>query len=294
MTYKLFTILLGVAALILFALLKFLKGDVKIFVKQTNYYLFGTLVCFALVGISGWLIRTGDIGVVTLAWIFQLGCLGLGFLHVWLLFSVLPWANITIGRLEWLFTMLLMAVGTMGFFQSCIYFEKVGRKLDLAFADNILLGIVLFPVPLLCLKLWNIWKAIPRVGVTGWHLPLDTRPPIIEPGRSVKLSFFVHAGYATGQVIQIDVLAPAERTLGEMFHFILFRHNVEKNAYNKIELAENNSRSKAYSWLFFRRKPFLWFWNTKQYLNAEARISHLQFQNGDMIFVERVRHWLND
>lgn len=294
MTYKLFTILLGIAALILFALLKFLKGDVKIFVKQTNVYLFGTLVCFALVGLSGILIRTGDIGVVTLAWIFQAGCLGLGFLHVWLLFRVLPWPNPAIGLLEWLFTLLLMAVGTMGFFQSCVYFEKVGRKLDLAFADNILLGIVLFPVPLLGLKLWNIWKAIPRIGITGWHLPLDARPPVIEPGRSVKLSFVMHAAYGTSQIIQIDVLAPMDRTLGEMFHFILYRHNVEKNSYVKIELAENNSRSKAYSWLFFKRKPFLWFWKTKQYLNADTRISHLQFQNGDMIFVERVRHWLNE
>ena len=294
MSFKIFTILLGLAALLLFALLKFLKGDVKIFVKKTNYYLLGTLLTFALVGVLGLFKRSGDMSATTFAWVFQVLCMGLGILHVWLLFKILPWANRNITHLEWLFTALVMAIGAMAFFQTCLYFEKEKRDLAKAFADNILPGIALFPVPLLCLKLWDIWKNIPRVTVTGWHLPLDVRPPIIEPGKSVKLTFLVHANYNAGQVIQIDVLAPIERTVGETFHYILYRHNVEKNSYNKIEIAENNSRSKAYTWLFYRRGKFLWFWTTKNYLNADHRIRQLDFQNGDIIYIERVRHWLND
>lgn len=293
MSFKLFTILLGLAALLLFALLKFLKGDVKIFIKKTNYYLLGTLLTFALVGVLGLLKRSGDMSATTFAWVFQVLCLGLGILHTWLLFKVLAWANRSITHLEWLFTALVMAIGAMAFFQTCLYFETKKRNLDIAFADNILPGLILFLVPLLCVKLWDIWNNIPRVTITGWHLPLDLRPPVIEPGKSVKLSFLVHANYNAGQIVQIDVLAPIERTVGETFHYILYRHNIEKNSYNKIEVAENNSRSKAYSWLFYRRGKFLWFWTTKHYLNADYRIRQLNFQNGDVIYIERVRHWMH-
>ena len=294
MSFKIFTILLGLAVLLLFMLLKFLKGDVKIFVKKTNYYLLGTVLTFALLGVNGWCIKSGAMGATTLAWIFQVSCLFFGILHAWLLFNVLPWPNRNITYLEWLFTVLLMAVGALAFFQTCIYFEKVNRLLERSFADNILPGIVLFLVPLLCVKLWEMWNTIPRISITGWYLPLDVRPPIIEPGKSVKLTFLVHANYNAGQVIQIDVLAPVERTVGETFHYILYRHNVEKNSYNKIEYAENKSRSKAYTWLFFRRVKFLWFWTARRYLNADYRIRQLEFQNGETIYVERVRHWLND
>lgn len=295
MSFKLFTILFGSAVLILFMLLKFLKGDVKIFVKRTNYYLLGTALSFALLGlIWGLLIHAKTWSVTTSAWVFQLACLGLGILNAWLMFEVLPWPNRSLARLEWLFALLMMAVGGLAFFQTCIYFEKAKRDLDVAFADNIVGGVILFLVPLLCMKLYEMWQAIPRVTVTGWHLPLDMRPPVIEPGKSVKLTFLVHASYNAGQLIQIDILAPIERTVGETFHYIIFRHNVEKNAYNKIEVAENNSRQKAYTWLFFRRFKFLWFWTTKRYLKPDYRIRQFEFQNGEMIYVERVRHWLND
>jgi Type VI secretion system, TssN len=214
-------------------------------------------------------------------------------LHVWMMFRVLAWPNQKITHLEWLFTLLVMAIGASTFFQSCIYFEKVKRNLGAAFADDILPGLLLFPVPLLCIRLWDIWNSIPRVNITGWQLPLDMRPPVIEPGKSVKLTFLVHAQYNTGQLIQIDVLAPAERTVGETFHYLLYRHNVEKQSYNQIIVAENNSRSKAYSWLFYRKEKFLWFWTRNNYLNADHRIRQLNLQNGEIIYIERVRHWLH-
>lgn len=292
MTFKLLSILLGILALVLFTILKMFKGKVKIFVKKTNYYLLGAMLLFALFGLTGIALRAPQSSdATTIAWLFQLYVLGLGLLHVWLMFEVLPWPDRAMGWREWVFTFLVMAIGTLVFVQVCIYFEKVNRELNLAWADNLVWGIILFPVPLLCLKLYDMWQAIPRVTVTGWELPLDVRPPVIEPGRSVKLSFLVHAQYNTGKVIQIDILAPIERTLGETFHYILFRHNVEKKSYNKIEFAEGNSRSKLYTWLFYKKKKFLWFWSVRQYLKPDYRIRQLGFQNGDVIYLERIKQW---
>jgi hypothetical protein len=293
MSFKIFTIVLGLLAVILFALLRLLKGKVKIFIKKTNYYLLGAMLLFGLFGLFGMALQSNSMDASTLAWLFQFYVLGLAILHVWLLFEVLPWSNRSITWMEWVFTFLIMAIGALAFVQVCIYFEKVKRQLDIAWADNLMWGMVLFPVPLLCLKLYDMWQAMPRVSISGWQLPLDVQPHVIEPGKSVKVSFLVHAKYNTGQVIQIDILAPVERTLGETFHYILYRHNVEKKSYNKIEVAEDNSRSKAYTWLFYKKKKFFWWWTSRQYLKPDYRIRQLGFQNGEVIYLERIKQWLH-
>ena len=52
MSFKLFTVLLGLTAVLLFSILRFFKGDVKMFVKKTNYYLLGAMLSFARVDCS--------------------------------------------------------------------------------------------------------------------------------------------------------------------------------------------------------------------------------------------------
>lgn len=291
MSFKLVTILLGFTAFLLFLLLKLLKGDAKVFVKKTNYYLLGAMLMFAVFGLFGLMLRSHDMSAATLWWLYAGWCLGLGLWHANLMFRILPWSNPGIGLLEWLFTGLIMAIGSLAFFQVCIHFEEVGRLLSVAYADNILGGIVLFPIPLLCLKAWEIWQTIPKVTVTGWTLPLDRRPPVIEPGKSVKLTFLVPAGFRSSEIIQVDMLAPIERTVGETFHFILYRHNVEKNSFKKIEIAENNLRDRAYTWLFYKKVNVWWWWTGKRYLNPDQRIRQMGLQNGEAIFVERIKHW---
>lgn len=291
MSFKIFTLLLGLAAFLLFLLLRTLKGDVKVFVKKTNYYLLGAMLVFAVFGLCGLLLRSGEMSATTLAWLFQAWCLGFGLWHTHLMLKLLPWTNPRIGLLEWLFTGLVMAVGSLAFFQVCILFEKVGRMLPKSYADNVLWGIVLFPVPLLCRKAWEAWQSIPKITVTGWALPFDRRPPMIEPGKSVKLTFFVPIQFRSSEINQIDMLAPIERTLGETFHFILYRHNVEKNAFKKIELAENNDRDKLYTWLFYRKVRNWWWWTAKRYLDPDQRIRQMGLQNGEVIFAERIKHW---
>jgi hypothetical protein len=148
----------------------------------------------------------------------------------------------------------------------------------------------LFPVPLLCQKIYDLWVAIPRLKVTGWELPLDARPPEPQPGKALKISLVIPVRHASDETIQVDLLAPAERTLGDTFHYVLYRHNVEKNSYKKIEIAEGNSRQSVYHWLFYK-KAKKWWWTARQYLNPHQRIRELFSQNGEIIYVERLKHW---
>ncbi|MBN8682910.1 MAG: hypothetical protein J0L99_09655 [Chitinophagales bacterium] len=292
MTYKILTLILGLLCLLFLSLLRFTQGDVKVFVKKTNWYLLGSLLTFAIVGLLGLLLRPVAIYSATaVAWIYYVICLGLGILHTYLLYKLLPWVSPIPGLREFLFTVAVMAIGSLSFFQVFILLEKAGRRLNASYADNLLPGIFLTIVPLLFLLCWELWLRIPQTSKQGWELPIDTRPPQPEMGaRSIKLSIVVPLRYGFEENIQIDLLAPIERTLGDTFYYVIYRHNVEKNSIRKIELAEGNSRRHIYQWLFYTRSK-RWFWMKRQYLDPTLRLKNTDLNNGEIIFVERLKNW---
>ncbi len=291
MNYKTFLMILGILVFILLLVIKLLKGKTKVFVKKTNWYTLASSLGFALLGLTGLAIKPPpSISPPTLYLLLQLAVFSLGALHVYLFYKINPWANRSNLKLEFLYTTFLALTGCLVFFTVFYLFEKPGPLLSKSYADNFCMMALFFPLPLVFLKMWDYWRAIPRQEITGWQLPIGSPLPSMLPGNSIHLTLLVTESFQSKEVIKLEALAPVERTLGEVFYYLLYRYNIEKKSLRKIEIAEENSKDRVYEWLFFKIGK-QWWWTTKQYFRPDVPISKYGIQKGDSIIVGRVKKW---
>lgn len=292
MSDKIFIAVLSLAALMFFLAIKLTRGKVKVFVKKTNYYILGSTLIFALMGLTGWLIRDpAAIAPSRLFVILQPITLCLGILHACIFFKVNGWANRNGGSLEILFNCFLALTACTVFFSVFRFFEKAGPGLSATCADNFCLALTLFPLPILCLKLWDFWLAIPdREMPKGWMLPIGQPLPSMLPGNSIPITLLVTESFQSKVVVELKALAPVERTLGEVFYYLLYRYNTEKKPRNKVEIAEENSRDKVYEWQFFKMVKH-WWWMRRHYYKPDLPLNRQGIHSGDSIMVGRVRRW---
>ncbi|MBK8566768.1 MAG: hypothetical protein IPN76_26405 [Saprospiraceae bacterium] len=292
MSYKIFITILSISALVFFLIIKLTRGKVKVFVKKTNYYILGSTLVFALMGLTGWLLREpAAIRPPYLFMILQLAALGLGILHARIFFDVNTWANRYGGKLEVLFHGFLLFSSCVVFFSVFHFFEKAGPDLSANHAANFCLAFTLFPLPLLCVKLWDFWLAIPEREIPkGWTLPIGQPLPSMLPGNSIHLTLLVTESFQSKVVVELKAIAPVERTLGEVFYYLLYRYNTEKKPRNKVEIAEENSRDKVYEWQFFKMVKH-WWWMKRHYYKPDIPLNRQGIHSGDSIIVGRMRRW---
>lgn len=274
------------------------KKDKEVFVKKTNKYLLFNFLIFSLLGASGLLIE-GPVygGVLPLLILLFIAILGLGIWHARLIYSYHAWSEVRSFKLVFPFTILTTLISALAFF---IFFWMTENPLfgtREGLAENFSMTIPLLGMlPFFVVIAHQFWNKIPVVSqeLVPFVFSVDESSKVITPSsRALRLFFEVPLRYRAKETITFEARAPLEEGLGEVFHHLLYIHNVEKRAAKTIEIAEENKRSKVYGWLFYR-KTKKWWWDKKEYLNYDSKIKLLAMEGRGKIYVERVKYWEQD
>jgi hypothetical protein len=265
---------------VIIAVLTLVKKNKKIFVAGTVFYLLGTALLGAALGASGYLLDGAAVAPDTLYVLLEGGLVGLGGLHLALLYRVNPWSRRDSFLPEFAFTLLLALVGAAAF-------VLTGHWLGAArFAGLFGSVFCLFPLAFLVVKACDYWLAIPGKSYRPWHLPLEKQPPVIGPTREyLDLVFHIPVSQGSPDVAEFDIRSPLDSNVGDLFHYLLYRHNEQEKLDPRIpaiEIAEDNRRDKLYGWLFFTRH-----YNGRAYIDPRQDIKSVLGSTTN-IFVERV------
>ena len=149
-------------------------------------------------------------------------------------------------------------------------------------------------LPLFVKQLHFLWNEIPMISqiIPTFQLPVGGSPPFIETGGpSINFLFVIPLDYKSEETVKSVVALPYNKTLSEAFHYKLHEHNIVQRFAKKIIFAENNKRSKIYSWRFYREYSKWWgWWIKKNYLDPDSKLG-ATINKGETIFIERVKSW---
>lgn len=273
-------IILMVAMIIIMRILMIITtAKKKIFKKRTIWYTITTLIVFALSGLLCiYLVKTiKDMFPVYIGFLILI-CL-LGLLHVYLLYRINPWSRRDQFLSEFLFTIFLAFIGAFTFILIFNFFDLPGYNKFLMSAY------IFFPLAFLVMKASDLWLLIPEKKYLCWFPKLDEDAPYIEASLEFsELQFLIPADTKSSELIQKGIRAPLEMTIGEIFHYILFRHNVEENSKIQIQLKAGESLDTLFGWLFLVQKGIF---KTNQVLDPNIKIQETSVRKGDTIFAKR-------
>ncbi len=268
-----------------------IKGDQKVFVKRTIWYLLIGFFLFGLLGMTGWLIRPPAVWEAAKLQLIMIPFfLGAGWLHDRLTYGKLNIGNDLNFGINLTFSILVYLVFMTGFAVVFWLFEKTDIQ-QIGYAWLFVVSGIIFFIPTITRKAFRDWENIPVKKIIAWMLPYDQEVPRIEPGKAMILHFQIPAKYKAHETIKFNIRAPIEKSIGEIFHILLHKHNVKGVSYQKIEIAEGGVRSKVYGWQFYIQKKTWWGWERKIYLDPLEKIKQLAINNGEVIFTKRVRSW---
>lgn len=268
-----------------------IKRDQKVFVKRTIWYLLFAFLVFGALGMLGWLIRPPAVWeAAKLQWVLVPVFLGLGWINLRLIYGKLKIGHETNIGVVITFGILVYIICMSGFILVFWLFEKT-KIAEIGYGVYFAISGIAFFLPFFIQRAFANWDNIPVKKLTSWLLPYDQAIPRIEPGKAIILHFKVPAKYHAKETIKFNIRAPIEKSIGEIFHILLHKHNVKGVSYQKIEIAEGGARSKIYGWQFYIQKKMWWGWERKIYLDPLQKIKKLAITNGEMIFTRRVRSW---
>ncbi|GAB4021212.1 TssN family type VI secretion system protein [Spirosoma koreense] len=113
-------------------------------------------------------------------------------------------------------------------------------------------GLLPFLLPLLFLYAYSAWLAIPPRVYRKWFYPVDHAVPLIELNDTVRLSFRVTKTPETAEMATYTVKAPVDRTLHDLFHYMIYSHNSEENPEEPILYYEQNHEGSLLGWVFYK------------------------------------------
>lgn len=281
------------------------KGQLSVFTKKTLKFVALMVLLFVFLGMLGFLtddpmkikkkaMLLPSLPILAVAIILQFILLFLGLWYDRLLHKYFPnLEQYPIARTPLM--LLLVIIGAITFFLSFWAVEVPVFKANNGVADELTLSFALLLIPSSILAAHRYWNKIPIIvrNIVPWALPNDNKLKIIEPSpdsNAIQLNFAVPYDYQSKRKKRLDLKnIPLVYSLGELFHARLYEHN--KNDPTKIIYAENNKRSKIYSWLFYK-KVEKWWGFKKVYLDPDKNLAYLEgIDSGDIIFVERIRTW---
>jgi len=276
----LLVIVLGAGASIGMAILAFLSKNKKIFVRNTILHLLCAVLIGALTGLSGYLLKKNLFHPTTLYILLEIDLIALGSLHVWAMYQFSPWSRREGFQSEFPFTLLVSLLGAIGFF---FFYRWLGVG---DYAPVFVTAFIFLPLVFLVIKAYDFWMAIPSKIYKPWYLPIDAPPAKIERVDQYKdLVFHIPVTRDSPQVAEFKIRSPLNKNLGDLFCYLVYRHNEQEKldpTIPDIEIAENHRRDKLYGWLFFSENHQL-----KEYLNPDENINQV-LHNATNIFVERV------
>lgn len=150
-------------------------------------------------------------------------------------------------------------------------------------------------LPLFVVFAFRRWNLIPiKIDYReAWQLPVNQDAPVIEPSADALRVFFeIPVKEKSEDFVQFDVRVPRRTSLGQVFHHLLFQHNVQERSHRRIAIAYENKSDYVYGWLLYRDRK-KWWWRYREYLDMESPVRQTDLINGERIYAERVRVWEN-
>ncbi len=174
----------------------------------------------------------------------------------------------------------LMAGAFTGFFQGL---QPANR-----FLPAITLGLLPFLLPLLLVYAHRAWTAIPPKIYRKWFYPVDRAVPLIELNDTVRLNFRVAKAPNVPELAEYTVKAPIDRTLHDLFHYMIYSHNAEENPEQPILYYEHNHEGSLLGWIFYKQS---WGGLSKQFLDPALSLTRSGIKPNDVIIA---RSFTND
>ncbi|WP_338871363.1 TssN family type VI secretion system protein [Spirosoma sp. SC4-14] len=214
-----------------------------IFTKKLLMYTVVSLVIAAALGAAFARFES----LVTVFYWIEIVALALGIVHVLVSRTMLPhiaqggfWSEFLLAA-----AILLLTAGAFtGLFQGLQHSDR--------FLPALISGFLPFFLPLLFLYAYTAWLAIPPKIYRKWFYPIDRAVPLIELNDTVRLNFRVSKTPDSIDLAIYTVKAPIDRTLHDLFHYMIYSHNAEENPEQPIMYYEQNHEGSLLGWVFYK------------------------------------------
>ena len=255
-----------------------------VFTKKLLLYALGAVAVAAAVGAA----FARSESLVTVFWWLEALALLLGMVHLLASRRLFPyiagghpaggtfWSEMLLAG-----AMLFLIVGAFtGLFQ--------GLQRSDRFLPALVLGLLPFLLPLLFWYAYTAWLAIPPKIYRKWFYPVDRAVPLIELNDTVRLNFRVAKAPDVSELAEYTVKAPIDRTLHDLFHYMIYSHNAEENPEQPILYHEHNHEGSLLGWIFYKQS-FLGL--SKQFLDPALTLTRSGIKPNDVIIA---RSFTND
>lgn len=135
-------------------------------------------------------------------------------------------------------------------------------------------------LPLLTLLALESWLSVPAKQFKKWFYPTERPMPIIELDNTIRLNFFVTRRPDAPVSDRFTVTLPANRTLDELFQFMIYSNNTEEDPDHPILYHETNSEGTLLGWIFYRQALNGW---RKVYIDPYQTLKANGLRSGDKI-----------
>ncbi|QIP13090.1 TssN family type VI secretion system protein [Spirosoma aureum] len=266
------TVSLYVVMAILCLIGLFMRHSAKdVFTKKLLMYSVGAIAIAAALGAT---FARSESLVTVFYWLEGLALM-LGIAHVLISRKLFPFQATGGFWSELLFTgaiLFLIAGAFTGLFQ--------GLQRSDRFLPALASGLLPFLLPLLFLYAYMAWLAIPPRIYRKWFYPIDRAVPLIELNDTVRLNFRVAKAPDVTELATYTVKAPIDRTLHDLFHYMIYSHNAEENPEQPILYYEQNHEGSLLGWVFYKES---FGGLSKQFLDPALTLTRNGIKANDVI-----------
>jgi hypothetical protein len=248
--YKRQTIVYGIVAVLLFALVALLAYPSLINSPMTSFIVFQA--CFLALGIAHILFTR-----INLAWVTENKALPLNII----------------------FTLLVGILGTIVFLMVHQWINKDGMPLTMA------ASIIFFLVPFLFFQTYRKAAAIPPKIVKEWYYPVGQE--IDEPEDNklkdpLVISFEFQKQISDKSSTNFRAKAPVNMEFGELFYYFINDYN-ERHPNSKVQVTD--VKGKAYGWVFYKKSDWKTFFT--KYIDSEKTVRANHIRENEIIICAR-------
>ncbi|MDX2002100.1 MAG: TssN family type VI secretion system protein [Chitinophagales bacterium] len=257
----------------------FKKDGKKVSIKSFVIYTVAILLIFALSGLTGLM---ESVSPVSLHGGLQILCFAVGAIYAATLYKLNSWPEPESFWREALFTLYLAVLGAVGFLFVFTLLNKEGYALVLSGA------FLLFLIPFLIMKCFDLMIAIPMKEYTKWYFPVGHDEIIIpdeylDDANIVVVEFRMLRATEDDEVIKSRSKLPLKMDLGTFFPVFLEQYN-DRNPGKAIQFMDAAKQGQA--WNFYVQPKKMWM--RKVYINPTITIRENGIKENDIIVAERV------
>ncbi len=122
------------------------------------------------------------------------------------------------------------------------------------FLPAVALGWLPFYLPTVFILAYEAFVLIPARVYRKWFYPVDREVPLIELVDTIRLHVQVSKSPGHPELTTYTVKAPMDRTLHDLFHYMIYSHNHEENPESPIQYHEIDTEGSLLGWVFYKPK----------------------------------------